>query len=252
MIAGLVALIGIIFGSSGSAEYFYLAGFDKSINKYVDDKELKQELKASLKDYTKAVKEYEKKRSKLLKDFKAKNLEQGTDEQWYKDHFKSFMALKKDRQEKAIALRLEIQPRLTDEEWSNIVGAAKKTVTEDQAKMDKKAAKKEKQAVDGKLIDTAEKYITDEEKQNGVDDAYKTFRTDVQDLRVTYEDINVVDNELLSSKYVTEKQLREFVESLNSMRLEMYDDYLTFINKLREVTTEEEWTAIMKDLNKSI
>ena len=92
MIAGLVALIGIIFGSSGSAEYFYLAGFDKSINKYVDDKELKQELKASLKDYTKAVKEYEKKRSKLLKDFKAKNLEQDTDEQWYKDHFKSFMA----------------------------------------------------------------------------------------------------------------------------------------------------------------
>ena len=118
--------------------------------------------------------------------------------------------------------------------------------------MDKKAAKKEKQAVDGKLIDTAEKYITDEEKQNGVDDAYKTFRTDVQDLRVTYEDINVVDNELLSSKYVKEIQLREFVESLNSMRLEMYDDYLTFINKLREVTTEEEWTAIMKDLNKSI
>ena len=43
MIPGLIALIGMILGG-GSTEYFYIAEFDKGINKYVDEKERKKEL----------------------------------------------------------------------------------------------------------------------------------------------------------------------------------------------------------------
>ena len=59
-------LFALIFGGT---EYFYLASFDKNINKYVDDKERKKELKSYLKDYKKAVKEFNKNPQQAIKTF---------------------------------------------------------------------------------------------------------------------------------------------------------------------------------------
>jgi ATP-dependent protease HslVU (ClpYQ) ATPase subunit len=162
------------------------------------------------------------------------------------------MKLKKDRQEKAIAMRLAVQPKITDEEWKNIVAAANKTVEKDQEKMKKKEAKQNEKAKDDKLTGTAKEYINDEEKSNGVDNAYNEFRQDVRDLESSYLKINVVDNKLLSNKNATEKEMRDLADSLNEMREQMYSEYLAFLGKLREVTTPEEWEAIMKDLNKAL
>jgi hypothetical protein len=149
-------------------------------------------------------------------------------------------------------MRLAVQPKITDEEWKNIVAAANKTVEKDQEKMKKKEAKQNEKARDDKLTGTAKEYINDEEKSNGVDNAYNGFRQDVQDLESSYLKINVVDNKLLSNKNATEKEMRELTDSLNEMREQMYSEYLVFLGKLREVTTPEEWEAIMKDLNKAI
>ena len=110
----------------GSTEYFYLASFDKQVNKYVYDKERKNELKSYLKDYKKAAKEFNKAHSKQLKLFKEKNLDRTTTKKWYQDFFKDHMELRKEAQERTIALRILIQPKITDDEWKNIVTAATK------------------------------------------------------------------------------------------------------------------------------
>ena len=104
----------------GGTDYFYLASFDKNINKYVDDKERKKELQSYLKDYKKAEKEFNKTHDKQLKLFKEKNLDKTTTKQWYQDFFKDHMELRKEGQERTIALRVLIQPKITDYEWKNI------------------------------------------------------------------------------------------------------------------------------------
>ena len=46
--------------------------------------------------------------------------------------------------------------------------------------------------------------------------------------------------------------MEQFTDSLNSLRLEMYPSYLDFLYELNEITSDKEWEAIMKYLNKAI
>lgn len=82
MISGLIVLLGLIFGG-GSIEYFFIAEFEKSINKYVDNKERKKELRAHAKNYQKAVNEYKKQYKNQVDLFKEKNLDKRTSKQDY-------------------------------------------------------------------------------------------------------------------------------------------------------------------------
>jgi len=250
MIVGIVALIQMIFGG-GSNEYFYIAEFDKSINEYVDDKEQKKELQAHIKDYQKAVKEYNKQHAKQVKLFKEKNLDKNTPKHDYLNFFTEIIDLKKEHQAEAIEFRLSIQSLITDDEWQNIVSAGKIAISKADEKTKRKKSKKDKPA-DHELIELAIEYISDEEKNKRVIEAYDEFKESAIDFKNTYDNINVVDHSLLVNKSATKIEMEKFADSLNSLRLEMYPTYLDFLYKLNQITNDEEWEGIMKDLNKAI
>ena len=179
-------------------------------------------------------------------------MDRTTSKQWYQDFFKDHMELRKEVQERTIALRILIQPKITDDEWQNIVAAATKETSKALEKKKKKEIKRESKAVDQKLTKTANKYITEEEKNKGIMDAYEQLKIAVQELDNSYDNINVVGNELLIDKYASREDIQAVADSLNKLRIDMYENYLGFIDELKEFTNDEEWEAIMKDFNKAM
>ena len=115
----------------------------------------------------------------------------------------------------------------------------------------RKKSKKDKPA-DHELIELAIEYISDEEKNKRVIEAYDEFKESAIDFKNTYDNINVVDHSLLVNKSATKIEMEKFADSLNSLRLEMYPSYLDFLYELNQITNDEEWEGIMKDLNKAI
>jgi len=250
MIIGLVALIGLIFGAGGQ-DYFYLHDFDKHISKFVEDKEKKKELQSYLKDYQKAVKEYNKKHKDQLELFKKKNLDKTTSIQWYQDFFSNVMELRKERQANAIDFRLLIQPKITDEEWQHIVNEAK----DESSKLIEKANKKEDKKKDSdsqQLSKREESYVKDKEKHEKIIESLDEFTNASLKLRASYDEFNAITNQLLVDKEASEEQMWEVVNSANELRQEMYNEFLGFLETLKNNTNKEEWADIMKDLNKEL
>jgi len=250
MIIGLVALMGIIFGV-GSQDYFYLHNFDKSINKYVDDKERKKELQSYIKDYQKAVKEYNKKHEEQIELFKEKNLDKNISIQWYEDFFGSVLELRKDRQANAIDFRLLVQRIITDDEWENIIADTKKEESKTLEKEKKKTDKK-KGSNDQQFLGKDDQYVSDEERQEEIMQSFQKFADASLELRASYHEFNAVSNQLLVDKEASEEEMWEVVNSSNDMRVEMYTEFLGFLENLKKNTNMDEWAIIMKDFNKEL
>ena len=246
----IAALFAMLFGE-GSREYFYIAEFENSINRYVDDKEQKKEIKGHIKDYQKAVKEYNKQHAKQINIFKKKNLDKKTLKQDYLNFFEKLMDLRKEHQAEAIEFRLSIQSLITDDEWQKIVSAGKIAISKADEKAKAKQSKKDKPA-DHELIELVNEYIADEEKNKEITAAYGEFKEGATVLNKAYTNINVVDNSLLVAKDVTKLEMEQFADSLNALRLELYPTYIDFLYELNDITNDKEWAAIMKDLNKAI
>jgi arsenate reductase-like glutaredoxin family protein len=251
MIPALIALFGLIFGG-GNVDYFYLEGFDKGINKYIENKDTKKELKGYVKDYEKAIDEFNKKHKKQMKLFMQKDVDRSTPEEWYKGFFKENLGLRDERQQTAMDFREKVQPKITDDEWKNIVAASEKATKKILEKEQKKEKKQGDKQVDDKLVETSEKYISDEERNQGVSAAYDKFKLAADDLIAAYEKVNAMGNDILVDKNASRSDMQDYADSLNEKRRKMYETFLEFFSELQRITTEEEWQAIMKDFNKAV
>ena len=250
MIPALIALFGMIFG--GNVDYFYLQGFDKGINKYIESKETKKELNGFIKDYEKAVKEFNKKHKKHLHLFMQKDVNKSTSEEWYRNFLKESMDLRKKRQETAITFRLNVQPKISDDEWKNILDYSEKKTAKILEKQQKKEKKQGDKQIDDKLIETSKKYISDDERNKEVKKAYNAFKLSSEDLIKTYENMQALGDDIMTDKSASRSDMQDFADSLNDKRRKMYDSFLEFFGELQKISTEEEWQAIMKDFNKAV
>ena len=101
-------------------------------------------------------------------------------------------------------------------------------------------------------METADKYISEEEKNKGIKNAYEQLKNAVEELNNSYDNINVVGNDLLIDKYASREDMQAVADSLNKLRFDMYENFLGFMDELKEFTSDEEWEAIMKDFNKAM
>ena len=74
----------------------------------------------------------------------------------------------------------------------------------------------------------------------------------MEELNKSYDNINVVGNDLLIDKYASRDDMQAVADSLNKLRFNMYENFLEFIDELKQFTSDEEWKAIMKDFNKAM
>jgi hypothetical protein len=241
----------LLFGG-GNMEVFYIDKIDQGIKEYVIDKERKKDLQSDLKVYTKAVKEFNKKRKSQLKDLKKKNLDRNTPDKWYLDFFNTTMEERKKLQATFINGRIELQQKIRDDEWAKMM----KMASDEATKMAEKAQKKERKKKDNNLFESQEKavneHISDQNKRSKALEALKEYEKDYNDIAMAYDNLNVNESDFLVDKNAAKEDMQKFGDTLNKQRSKMYEGYIDFLIALKENTNDEEWESIIREFNKVI
>jgi len=243
------ALIFTLIGN-GVPEVFYIDEFDKGVKEYVLDKERRGEILDSLKSGTKRVKSFYKEREGQVKELKKKNLDQNTTEQWFKDFFVERMKERKELQAYTINMRLNLQQKITTEEWAKIMGLSWADVARDEAKAKKKELKDKDKNIFRNVEKAIMENVSDSEKRALILSALINYEKKNDEIVNTYEEIDVEAGGLLADQHATQEQMNQFCLGLNVIRQSFYLSYLKFYFEVRDNTTEEEWKLIIKQFNK--
>ena len=236
----------------GSEDVFYLDKIDKGVKKYVTDKDRKKELQVELKTYSKAVEQFGKITKSHLKELKKKNIDNNTSKQWYVDFFGQRMEERRELQALFITERFNLQQKITDDEWAEIM----KMATDEASKVEAKEQKKEMKQKDKNFFESQEKVmneeILDQDKRSKVLEALKVYEEKYDETHNTYEHINANETDFLTDKNATKEDMQKFADALNKLNIKMYQAYLDFFMILKENTNDEEWASIIKVFNKEV
>ena len=249
MIIGIATLIMMLFGA-GSVEVFYLDKIELGVKKQITDKERKKELQAELEEYKKAAKEFNKNRKGHIKELKEQNLDKNTTQQWYQDFFDNRISERQKQQALFINQRIQLQQKITDDEWANIMKMAQDEAT----KLAEKEHKKERKQKDHNFFRNQERAvnekISDELKRAIVMAKLLEYEKEYNAIVADYDAINIQEIDFLDDRNASMEQMQKLADNLNKQRTKMYDGYMDFIMTMNKNTTEEEWKPIIKEINK--
>jgi len=251
IVVAITSLIMSIF-DTGYHEFFYIDKLDKGVNKYVVDKERKKEAQVLLKEYEKALKDFDKNKSKQLKEIKEKNLDKNTTSDWYDELFNEMMVERVKLQQLLISQRIQLQELITDSEWALIIEQAKKIEEKTKLKEQKKDAKGKSHDAFDKQVEVTDENLPDGVEKQEVIDVLIKYQMNFLELVQMKQGIRIGEDSQLGDKYVTKENLQELANELNEARFKLSQGFLDFLNELKEITNEEEWTNIMKEVNKGI
>lgn len=249
MIVGILTLFMSLFGI-GSTDVFYMDKIEEGINKEIKDKDRKKDLKNIIKDYKKTVKEFNKARSKQLKDLRQKNLERSTSEEWYVEFYESRMEEKIELEKTFIEQRIALQEEITEEEWSAIVSRSMDASTKQKEKEEKKKSKQKDKNAFALQEKAIVENVSDRDRRMVLLDALSVFESTYENIHNAYVSINIDNAEFLSDKYALAEDMLILAEKLNEQRLLLYKGNTVFLMVMKEYATEEEWKPIMKAYNK--
>jgi len=251
MLIGLFSLLLSLF-SGGSMEVFYIDKIEDGVNKYVSDKDQKKVLKAMLKDYNKAVEEFNKNRKKYLKTLEKQNLDKTTAVEWYTNFFSHPLAERRELQDLFIDQRIKLQQKISQDEWDNIMKMSTDEAIKLEKKEQKKSSKQKSKVFFEKQKDAIVANISDDEKLLLVLHELDAYEKNAKEIQENYDDINTNESDLLADKNATKKELGELANGLNDLRQKMYDNYMQFFLVLKNNTSDDEYEKIIKEFNKVI
>ena len=247
----IALLVSILFGG-GSMEVFFIDKIEKGVNIYVTDKDRKKELHGYFKEYKKAHKSWNKEIRKDLKKFKKQNLDRTVPISWYEDFFKKRLDQTAEIQANFIDYRINLQNAINDDEWAQIIELASSAEMKEQEKEEKEARKKSDKNLLDNLKQTVNENIFHPDSKREIQAAWNIFKENYEQIVVTYDNINVEDNEVIVNKYVSEEALEAIVVKVGSIRAELYEACIDFLAVLKENSSNEEYKSIMKEFNKLV
>lgn len=246
----IIALVIAMFFSGGSLEVFYINNIEKGINKYVTDKDRKKELHGYFKEYQKTHKSWIKGREKDLKELKKQNLDRAVSVSWYEDFFEKRLDQTAEVQADFIDYRINLQKAINDEEWAQIIELASSAEMKEQEKAEKQANKKKGKDLMDNLRQIMVEKIVDPDSERKIEAAWNILKEKYDVLVETYEHINVEDNEVLVNKNASVEEMEAIVVKLGSIRAQLYEAYVDFIIVSKDNMSDEEYTSIMKEVDK--
>lgn len=249
MLVGIATLFMMLFGG-GSLDVFYIDKIEQGIKKEVVDKDRKKDLQNDLKEYNKAVKEFNKVKKDQIKDLKKKNLEKSTSEKWYMDFYESRMQERIELQKTFIYQRIALQQKITADEWEAIMKRASDETTKLAEKEERKEMKKKgKNAFrlqENAIVDN----VADQDRRMILLEALGVYEALYDQIHESYENINVNESVFLADKDASEEEMLILAELLNEQRVDLFKGNTVFLTVMQNNTTEDEWTPIMKAFNK--
>jgi uncharacterized membrane-anchored protein YhcB (DUF1043 family) len=246
MLIGLgIALIAILFGGSQSNLLF--TEIDSYVKKNVDDKERKELVLSEIKAVKKLQKNYQKKTKKFTKEMGRLINNHATTKEEFDTYFATVVDFERETDAELIPKRIFVQNTLTQQEWDEIIMAAKKKINKNNKSNDK-SLKSVRKALD-KLEQDILKH-TDETNKKEVlsiladfDEKFYNYCKDV----VNYDDTGA---KTLRDKNATEEDLLEVVRKNNNKWIELFDIYSNLHGDLVKIIPEDKWKSVAKQLNK--
>ena len=246
MIVGTIALISMLF--FGGVEYFLMDELEKGVKTFVVEKDRRKEIQADLKVSMNIIKAFNKDRAKKLKVLKEMNANRDVTETEFDEFYNDRHEERSTLQDKVISARLQILPKLKDEEWAGIVKMSEETVI---AKKEKAAKKKPKDTFSN-VIKTINKTIEDKDKASKAVKLVNDFEV-VRDMAIkNLESLNASDSEILIKKDASFDEMKSMAEGGMSFRKKAYMAFVDFHFQMKDITNETEWAKIMKEFNKII
>ncbi len=251
IIGGALLLFSLLFGV-GDIEIFFIAEVDKSVKKYVEDKDRRAVVLDSVKAYSKAVKTFRKSRDAELKELKKKNLDRSTPQDWYENFFSRNLENRLAAQSRYIERRLWFEEQLTDEEWQKVLESAVESATKLDNKEKKKAMKDRDKNVFRGLESAIVREVGDEERRFAILDALRVFELVYDETIDNMDRRNVLEMSFLTDQTTSKEEMQQVMLALDELRTAYYVSFRVFFFVLRDQTQEDEWKPIVKEFNKLI
>ena len=247
----LITTLVILLFFGGPQQSFLIDNLEKGIKKVIDEKDRKKEILAELKDAKRLIKVFNKAGKASRKEFKALNADRETSREALEEIQEARRKKRLAMQHESIEARLSIVPKITEEEWGEIIDLSNAHVTKQKAKAEKKAEKKPKDDFQ-KVRTTIEDSIQDPGTKSEITKMLESFIREYEALDERRRSLNTADNELLRKQDASREELQGMLSEKNTLRDDVHRAFLDYHFEAIALTSAEEWDPIVKALNKVV
>jgi hypothetical protein len=139
---------------------------------------------------------------------------------------------------------------LKPEEWDKILESTKANLDKLIEKKEKKREKRGEKDPYMRISKIVKETIPSGEKQIASLEVLTNFEEKYKMIGKSYENLNTDEAEIFYNRHATREDLQTIANSLNTLRKSLADGYLEMLFTLKNNATEEEWSIIVKELNK--
>lgn len=239
-------LFALLLGGSESA--FLNPKVKNHIKKHVESPERKDEILTILKNYEGEIKSYNKAKKKMTKELELLNGDRDASDAAFKDLFRRFMNHQKRIDEIGLQGRLKIQALITDAEWEKLMSDA--VVIHEQDKKNREKTISKLRISMSKAEQKGKNVIKEDSRKLHIQKIISDFNSTVIEIMKENKSFNHVENSVLASRTSNAAQLNQVTEEVNRLKWQFFDAYLITHMQLAEFTTEKEWSAVIKAMNK--
>jgi hypothetical protein len=252
MLIALFTMLSILLFGGGESP-FLVPDAQKLAKKHITDTERKKEVLAVMADYKKEWKALAKTKKKQAKEVSKLISDQTTTTQQILTHFTTY----REEREKINALlvesRIKAQQLITEEEWKQIMASsiekANKKADKTEKSEYKQRLKQTEQMVD--LENATEKYVP-KQKQAKAQRLLDQFESSMADLMYITQNQSQEVLQVIANKESSKRELETMVNQTEDFRAHAHRSFLKLREGLTELTPEENWKYIAKELNKFV
>lgn len=250
MVAGLVALLALLFFGGGYDTILLNPDMEKGVKTYVTDKNSVKEIHQIIKQTGKKQESFTKDSKKgAIKSFEELNLDYHAKRDDFQIVLDEFFTGLANLQKESLDSELKVRSLITEEEWNKIMDDVVKTP--EKGKVDKQIEKITEQMKED-LIKACQTTITDSLALLDVTNLADEYKVKSLSFARDLMDLGYKDHESIR-KYDTP---REDFESLALEVLNHRKSYMNYILDLRfllkDIVSPEAWPDLAKSLNKGI
>lgn len=250
MIIGLLTLLSMLFFGGNSESYYLVTDIDKASKIYVVDKDRQKAIQARLKSEKKVANGFYKERSKNLKNFKSILINPNASKEDLATFFVKQIESIEKHQELVFRTRLAVLKDIKQEEWEEIVKYSIIRIEKTKAKAQKKLDKKSNPWDDMQAL--IDKTISDKKNHTAVSQEVELLRKQFKKINDALTERNVQDSEIIQNYYSDMEALSSIGHDMNEIRTRTYQSLILFREQIKNKTTDEEFTKIMKAIYKTV
>ena len=230
-------------------EIFLVDQLEKGVKKYVEDKSRKDEILAVTSPTKSSIKKFNKLREEQVKEFRLMNANPNISRETFKQYFQARAKERLEIQILMVGNRVRMHQKITNAEWDLIMEMENHERQKSRNKVEKKLSRGKYVSAFAGIEKVIDKVIDDESKKIELMSMLESFKSTHLSWVTKANDFSALHNEIIAKKDATQEELTSEIMKLNKLRMDMYTNIINFRFTILEHTNNEEWEAIINELN---